>query len=302
MSGNNYLSDYGFDYLKNSEAGRQRVSLSVDHEYGAQIKMLQSESGEALFANEGERGILSYNKDHKIFQFQNTTSNKFFDVDQTIARNAIMQTLDDAKTTPTGINVGKLVSEGTSLEYNKAAERLHNISLNFTQQTELDQAVTARKILASRARTTSPLDITNQAEFEKMLGTTARTYGDPSTAQITGHVRAGEILPRLTGIGAKVEKTTAYSQAVADYGLPYAGLDVRSRVRGVGEAQATSGIGRSIYQNLVEGGDLSPTIAALAGDNTVNNLSEYGIQYAIGQGQEKIFGVQVPKSTGTRSS
>ena len=287
------MSENVFNYLQ-TEAGSEKISLRVDANYLQRLKDVGDADGPidlgislADIKNEqNAAGRIFYNKKSKKFAFSNFEAlgvgedvpegitRGYQELDTDLVRRAFNLTLDDAKG-----GVGQqvpILNSTQSVTVNAAREALANMSLTEIEATELDQMMAARGALSTLGRST-PLS-TNATVLSQALGTTTEFYGKAD----------GSFFPALVG-----EHTTAYSKALLERGLPYATLDVRSRILATAEAKATSGIGAKAIEILLSAGD--DTYRGL-GDNVtaakVAKLSDIGLQFAISQGKEQSFGLK----------
>jgi len=287
------LSEDVFNYFKDTSGGRQKISLRVDPEYGAKIGMLRNAVDiEESFGEGTEAGELFYSKEADRFQFKNSIG-RTLEVDQDIANQMITQTLEEARS---GVKKGRITAGGRTLEFNEAAERINNIGFTNLEQTELSQTLIAKKSLLDIGEVKFPLG--DKPATRKALSTTSEYYGAEGgisdTSFIIKNVLSSEMVPITgrMGIMSEVEKTTAYSRALASRGLPYVDIDVRSRVMATSESHATAEIGRTAY-----GLSGNTETAALRNKGVLENLSEMGLRHAIGQGRENQFGIKIKRAT-----
>ena len=282
------MSDNVFKFLQ-TEAGSEKISLSVDSNYLQRLKNAGIDLGINLADPDNElnaAGRIFYDKREQNFAFSNFEavgvgedategiSKGYQKLDTDLVRRAFNFTLEEAK----GKNTVQIpiLNSGRSVTVNTAKEALANISLTEIEATELDQMMAARGALGALGRPTSLS--TNASALSQALGTTAEFYGQAD----------GSFMPALVGT-----KTTEYSQALIDRGLPYATMDVRSRILAAAEAKATSGIGAKAINILSSAGD--DTYRSLSGveaASKVGKLSDIGLQFAISQGKEKSFDLQ----------
>jgi hypothetical protein len=282
------MSDNVFKFLK-TEAGSEKISLSVDSNYLQRLKNAGIDLGINLADPQNElnaAGRIFYDKREQKFAFSNFEavgvgedategiSKGYQKLDTDLVRRAFNFTLDEAK----GKNTVQIpiLDSGRSVTVNTAKEALANISLTEIEATELDQMMAARGALGALGRPTSLS--TNASALSQALGTTAEFYGQAD----------GSFMPAHVGT-----KTTEYSQALINRGLPYATIDVRSRILAAAEAKATSGIGAAAINILSSAGD--DTYRSLSGveaASKVGKLSDIGLQFAISQGKERSFNLQ----------
>jgi len=287
------LSEDVFNYFKDTSGGRQKISLMVDQEYGAKIGMLKNAVDiEESFGEGAEAGKLFYSKEDDRFQFKNSIG-RTLEVDQDVANEMITQTLEEARG---GVKTGKITAGGRTIEFNEAAERINNIGFTNLEQTELSQTLVARKSLLDIGEVKFPLG--NKPAMREALSTTSEYYGAEGgisgTSFITKNVLSSDMVSVAGHMGAtsEIEKTTAYSRALASRGLPYADIDVRSRVMATSESHPTAEIGRKAYRS-----SKSAETAALGSEGVLENLSEMGLRHAIGQGRENQFGIKIKRAT-----
>lgn len=135
-----------------------------------------------------------------------------------------------------------------------------------------------------------------QADIAKDLNITATMYRQGNVPN-TSNLRYGDIVDSATGkpipagtapIGKAVERADLYVEKLASSGLPYAGIDRRSRVMAVDASQATSQIGKTIFENeaLKSGNATAKNIA-----EHIDSLNEFGQMYFMGQGKDEAFGL-----------
>ena len=287
------MSGNVFNYLQ-TEAGSEKISLHVNANYLQRLKDVGDADGPIDLGinladpqNElNASGSIFYNKKSQRFAFSNFEAlgvgedvpegitKGYKELDTDLVRRAFNFTLKEAKG-----GVGQqipILNSTQSVTVNAAREALANMSLTEIEATELDQMMAARGALSTIGRPT-PLS-TNASVLSQALGTTTEFYGKDD----------GSFFPALVG-----EHTTAYSKALLQRGLPYATLDVRSRILAAAEAKATSGIGAKAIEILLSAGD--DTYRGL-GDNVtaakVAKLSDMGLQFAISQGKEQSFGLK----------
>lgn len=273
------VSEDFFGFLRETEIGKQKVSVIVDQDFASSIPGLS----EALSTTDAE-GRIFYDKQAGRYRLAKFNTGKIVDLDQDVARSAIDATLDLAR-------LGKEGAENVNgIKINRGTERLLPISVTQLEQTEFNQMLNARRA----AKTTTSAISTNPEQLSEALGTTRQFYG------VEGGFR-----PAVTGLmtAEGVPLDEAYRQAVTSRGLPYSTLDIRSRIMATAEAEATAGIGRRIFSRIstAQAAGMDPkTLSALATEGVLEKLSDVGIQFAIGQGKEQVFGIERAVDQGGR--
>ncbi len=285
------ISDNVFEFLKTDE-GLQKISLSVDQEYLGRLKN-QTEpidlriGGDNLMNDQSSAGKIYYDAKRKNYVFSNFESRGvsgvggFQELDTETVQRAFKFALDQARSkTSELINVG----DSRQMSINLSAEALANIGITEIEATELDQALKARSLLSSIG--TKALATDDAIKLSEALGTTSEFYGTRSSGDAIGTFK-----PAIVG-----EKTAEYSEALIKRGLPYATYDVRSRIMATAEASATSEIGKKLFIKVGQDGAANAADAAfystLAGVKNLQNLSDIGLQYTMGQGKENVFGLK----------
>ena len=272
------LSEESFNYLLETEPGRQKISLAVDRDYAARMGLPTSFTseidGKVLTSemDESAVGKLFYNK--KANRYQMSVGGATENVEKSIAEAAIQDTLREARqgrSLSVGVPFGAAGQQNIGI--NPGTERIANVAMSEIEQTELDQMRRARSLGAGTVSAPSTKD-----EVLRAVGTTREFYGSDSSGY-------SQILAAEAGTTPGSLKTAEFAQTLAQRGLPYASLDARSRVLATAEASATSEIGARM---LSLAGDTR--FQKLASAETLSDLSDYGIQFMMAQGKEGRFG------------
>jgi len=263
------LSEESFNYLLETEPGRQKISLAVDRDYAARMGLPTSFTSEM---DENAVGKLFYNK--KANTYQMSVGGATRNVEKSIAEAAIQDTLREARqgrSLSVGVPFGAAGQQNIGI--NPGTERIANVAMSEIEQTELDQMRRARSLGAATVSAPSTKD-----EVLRAVGTTRQFYGSDSSGY-------SQVLAAEAGTTPGSLKTAEFAQTLAQRGLPYASLDARSRVLATAEASATSEIGARM---LSLAGDTR--FQKLASAETLSDLSDYGIQFMMAQGKEGRFG------------
>ena len=272
------ISDDVFKFL-NTESGMQKISMSVTPDYLARLqdnKISLGITAENL-QDEASAGKIYYDQKRSKYMFSNFESRGvkdapgFQELDNRQVAEAFKFALNESRN---GKKLPVSIGGSRSIPVNASTEALSNIGITEIEATELDQMMRARRGLPSLG---APRSLsTNVIGLSKALGTTSEFYG------LKGGIG---FAPAVVG----TTKMAEYSQALIDRGLPYATYDVRSRIMAVGEAAATSNIGKTLINTVLKSGDT--TYESLK-NKDLSKLSDIGIQYTIGQGKEDIFGIK----------
>lgn len=257
ISGVDRVSDEVFQFLSETSSGQQRLSLQVDNSLNTEL---------GLNLSEGARGELSYNAKTKQFEYRNFGDNQTQLVEEGRAREYVRRTLlesRDATATENIVLGSTKAGEQISTTVNTGQWRTNDIHFTNIQATKFDQMVDAKKIASTITRTAEPV--------------------------------SAESLSLTAGLDKTMMTPEAYSRSVIERGLPFADVDMQTRILAVKNAKSTSSVGRAILQNAT-----NPKLQAIssaiesAGDRVaVENmdlLSEMGLQWFAGQGQNSMFG------------
>lgn len=259
ISGVDRVSNEVFQFLSETEAGQQRISLDVNSD------ILRNELG-YLNTPEGVQlnGELSYNPKIKEFEFTNFGDNETQIIDKGKARQYIQKTLAesrDASATENIILGSTKAGDQISATVNTGQWRTNDIHFTNIQATKFDQMVDAKALASTITRTSEPL--------------------------------SAEALSLTAGLDKVTMTPAKYSEALIKKGLPYAEMDMQTRILAVENAKATAKLGKTILANSAS--KEAQKISTLLGTDgrvvseNMGLLSEMGLQFFSGQGKNKIF-------------
>ena len=281
IAGVDRISEELFKHLSETKSGQQKITLAIDKETLAnELGMPGTPSGADL------RGELFYNKKSKQFQFRNLGTGDTTPVDEKLARDYVQRTLRDARegTANKKITLGYgPKGEEISTMVNPGDYRTTDIHFTNIQGTQFDQMVAARRQAANITPTSGGLS-------PEDLSITDRYFYDAKN-KAYNQVRVGESV----SLGSNLLKTEEYTKNLLQKGLPFADIDVSSRVMGVANAKASINVGRTILKNSVNASDqrIATALDSIAGmdadGSTLGLLAENGIQFFQAQGKEKLF-------------
>ena len=281
IAGVDRISEELFKHLSETKSGQQKITLAIDKE------ALTSELGISGTPSVADlRGELFYNKKSKQFQFRNLGTGEEKAVDETLARDYVQRTLRDARegTANKKITLGYgPKGEEISTMVNPGDYRTTDIHFTNIQGTQFDQMVAARRQAANITPTSGGLS-------PEDLSITDRYFYDAKN-KAYNQVRVGESV----SLGSNLLKTEEYTKNLLQKGLPFADIDVSSRVMGVANAKASINVGRTILKNSANVSDVRiatalDSIAGMDADgSTLGLLAENGIQFFQAQGKEKLF-------------
>lgn len=281
IAGVDRISEELFKHLSETKSGQQRITLAIDKEaLTSELGISGTPSGADL------RGELFYNKKSKQFQFRNLGTGDTTPVDETLARDYVQRTLRDARegTANKKITLGYGPrGEEISTMVNPGDYRTTDIHFTNIQGTQFDQMVAARRQAATITPTSGGLS-------PEDLSITDRYFYDAKNKSYN-QVRVGESV----SLGSNLLKTEEYTKNLLQKGLPFADIDVSSRVMGVANAKASISVGRTILKNSADVSHVRiakalDSIAGMDADgSTLGLLAENGIQFFQAQGKEKLF-------------
>jgi hypothetical protein len=259
ISGVDRVSDEVFQFLSETSTGQQKVTLDVTPD------ILRDELGFSG-ATEHMRGQLSYNSKNKQFEFTNFGDNQVQKIEEGKAREFIRKTLIESRDTSATENIvlgTTKAGEQITATVNPGQWRTNDIHFTNIQATKFDQMVEARKIASTVTKRTSPV--------------------------------SAESLSITAGLDKVSMTPENYARTIAEKGLPYADLDMQTRVLAVENAKATSKLGRIILSNSADAKAQQISKAVEAGGDIIAKenmdlLSEMGIQWFAGQGKNAAFG------------
>lgn len=258
ISGVDRVSDEVFQFLSETESGQQRISLDVTPD------VLRDELG-VSGTTEQMRGQLSYNAKSKQFEFRNFGDNQVQKIEEGKAREYIRKTLiesRDASATENIVLGTTKAGEQITATVNPGQWRTNDIHFTNMQATKFDQMVQARQIASTVTKRTSPV--------------------------------SAESLSITAGLDKVSMTPENYSRTIIEKGLPFADLDMQTRVLAVENAKATSKLGRKILAHSADSKAQAISAAieskgdVIAAEN-MDLLSEIGIQWFRGQGKNIAF-------------
>lgn len=265
------MSDEMFQFLSGTKTGQSLVSLSID----AQILQERLGVDEAQVKALGE----NFEASLQYFEGQGSQPGRFgianyknIEINQEAARALIQTTLEEARQGAAAAQVISLES-GKNITLNVSQDRINNVQINNLQMSQAEEINRQR---ASRIAVGRVEDMTPE-QLAVRRNTTAEVFG-------TEIGKTGQI---IYGTG-QVER---YQELLLERGLPFAHLEVRSRVYGTEMSRATEKVGVTVLREMAaQSADSvrkkSLDTAARQLDAGAGRFSEYGLVYAMGQGQE----------------
>ena len=274
------VSDNVFQYLHTDE-GRQRISLAVDSDMLNKYKIKLNDSTQV---DTTEMGKIFYDKRNNKYAFSNFEGNEhvgskgFQYLDDTDElKNLFKGILNDARKGDRNlIDLGG----GKTIRANASMEAIANISMTELEATELDQMMAARKTANIIGAKTLPTDKNTLSRALSITRKKFENVGGSYSAPIVGN------------------KNLQYTKELIESGLPYATLDVRSRIMAAADASATAKIGETAINRSVSGAKGASSVLDVLSGKELKLYSEMGIQYAQAQGKESVFGGKYRDSTG----
>jgi hypothetical protein len=275
------LSPENFEYLARTTEGQNKIALSVD----AQI--LSDRFGIGGL-EENFEGTLRYSPSSKRFEITGhinpaigTESDARF---QAAARTFVQETLENARNGSKenvvirAADTARGVAEGT-ISTNVSNDLINNIQVTNLAASQTDEMIAAKgRAIGNIGRVVDP---TGEA-----INLTANTYGTGKAAvrgidSTLRPVMYGDLLEDGT------ERVIRYGEKVSELGLPFATIDPRSRVLAVQTSAATADVGRQIFlaESLSTTASAEQKAAYAAVAKTIDQTSEYGLTYFMGQGK-----------------
>lgn len=291
------VSENVFGFLRDTEAGRRRVSIALDEGLvgrleTAGINVFEGAKLPSGYKPDFKPGAgIRYSKSQNKFVFQDRAFGEKIELNQERAQEIIQHVLDNARK---GQGIDSALKEvipigtdakGINLTVNPYYEAVRPPKLLQIEATGIDRM---HESLRVQGGAPAPLISTKAEELADTLSTSNKYYGTES----------GSFRVPLVGrkIGT-VEETTTFSEELFKKGLPFADLDPRMRLAAVNQSRATSDIGKIIYEasSRSAGAEVGVRTAhsALASGNVLETLSELGISHAVAQGREDIFGAMI---------
>jgi hypothetical protein len=276
------LSPENFKYLTSTAEGQNKVALSVDAE------IMSKQFGISGLEDDFE-GTLRYSPSSKRFEVSgvvNAAAGSDKDVAfQSAARNFVQETLENARNGAKenivirAADTSRGISEAT-ISTNVSNDLINNIQISNIAASQTDEMVAAKtRALGNIGRTVDP---TGEA-----ITLTANTYG-------TGKDAASGLNPTLRPVlygdvlDDGVERIARYSEKVSELGLPFATIDPRARVMAVQMSAGTAEVGKQIFaaEALSATATAEQKVAYAAAAKTIDQTSEYGLTYFMGQGKQ----------------
>jgi len=334
------LSNEMFDYLSQTDEGRQRMTVAISAEEARDlgIKVEGTVPGSNV-------GSVFYGDDNYLFKDYKSGTTKSLSTEEQTSKvgELIKQKMIAARAGATelvDIKAGDGTILGKVANVNKRANDIVDIGVPNISHTEFNEMFTNISALNSQIATHVPP--VNAEALQAGATVTDRFYGisseeikktDTTLEHIAKRnllfdkVRSGDELTAdqvknlersgllRTPVNVGLQRGEAYMAEVRAAGLPYGALDSRSRLLGVAKSRATgSFIGRTLLSGegvrfgneetarLVNINEIG-TALKRAGAVQLGDLADTSpLTYTIGQGSEDVFGIEYETKRSTQSA